>query len=55
MVPLAATVIFVVGVLAGIRYRTAWKRAEPTWRLWLYGLVSLGCFALLAFIPLSAA
>lgn len=49
--PLAATLIFIIAVLAGARYRHVWKAEGPRWQLWALGLLAGTCLALVAFIP----
>lgn len=48
-----ATLLFVVGCLAGYRYRHVWKAEGPRWQLWLYGLTAAVTFLVLGFVPLT--
>lgn len=52
LVPLSATLIFVVAVVAGHRYRQVWKTEGPRWQLWVYGVLAAACLCVLAFVPL---
>jgi hypothetical protein len=49
-----ATVLFVIAVLAGTRYRTVWKAEGPSWQLWFCGFVAAACLLLLGFVPLRS-
>ena len=51
LTPMVSTILFVIAVLAGMRYRTVWKAEGPRWQLWVFGLVSGGCLLILGFIP----
>ncbi|MEM6824527.1 MAG: hypothetical protein AAF566_05395 [Pseudomonadota bacterium] len=51
--PVAATLIFVVAVLAGSSYRRVWKAEGPSWQLWLFGLLAAACLGLVGFLPLK--
>lgn len=53
LTPLSATALFVVAVLAGYRYRKAWKTAAPGWRKWAFGLTAAICLLILALTPLT--
>ena len=52
LTPTIATVLFVVGCLAGYRYRRVWKAEGPRWQLWLFGLTAAASFLILGFVPL---
>ncbi|MEM9783598.1 MAG: hypothetical protein AAF899_14120 [Pseudomonadota bacterium] len=54
LTPLSATVLFVIAVLAGYRYRRVWKNEGPRWQLWLFGAVAAACLLAVGFIPLDA-
>ncbi len=53
LTPASATVIFVLGCLAGYRYRAVWKAEGPRWQLWLTGLVAAAAFLTLGFVPMA--
>lgn len=53
LTPTSATLIFVVGCLAGYRYRHVWKAEGPRWQLWLFGLAAAAALLILAFVPLK--
>lgn len=53
LTPAVATVIFVVGCLAGYRYRTVWKAEGPRWQLWLYGVIAAAALLTLGFVPVT--
>ena len=53
LTPLSATVIFVLAVLAGHRYRRVWKAEGPRWQLWLYGVIAAVCLLLVGLLPLQ--
>ena len=53
LTPLTATVIFVVAVIAGYRYRRVWKAEGPRWQLWLFGLIAAVCLLTVGFLPLK--
>jgi hypothetical protein len=53
LTPFSATLIFVVAVLAGYRYRRVWKAEGPRWQLWLFGLVAAVCLLTVGFLPLK--
>ncbi|MCW9041795.1 MAG: hypothetical protein OQK05_00510 [Pseudopelagicola sp.] len=54
---LTGTVLIVVVVLAGHRFRKAWKdrESDPRWkvRAWIYGSVAFFGLLVLAFVPLK--
>ncbi len=52
--PVIAMIIFVIGCLAGARYRHVWKAEGPTWQLWLYGGIAGVAILTVAFIPLAS-
>jgi hypothetical protein len=54
LTPLTATLIFVLGCLAGYQYRHTWKAEGPRWKLWLYGLAAAASLLVLAFVPMAA-
>ena len=51
--PIAATALFTIAILAGHQFRRNWKNEGPAWKAWLFGVVAAGCFAAVAFVPLS--
>ncbi|MDQ2093356.1 hypothetical protein [Rhodalgimonas zhirmunskyi] len=53
LTPTIATLLFVLGCLAGYRYRRVWKAEGPRWQLWLYGLVAAAALLILAFVPMA--
>ena len=53
LTPLTATLIFVVAVIAGYRYRRVWKAEGPRWQLWLFGLLAAVCLLAVGFLPLK--
>lgn len=53
LTPASATILFIVGCLAGYRYRRVWKAEGPRWQLWVTGLIAAGAFLTLGFVPLS--
>ena len=53
LTPLTATLIFVVAVIAGYRYRRVWKAEGPRWQLWLFGLIAAVCLLAVGFLPLK--
>ena len=53
LTPTTATILFVVAVLAGYRYRRVWKAEGPRWQLWIFGAIAAGCLAVLGFTPLE--
>ncbi|MBE1281928.1 MAG: hypothetical protein GJ676_01325 [Rhodobacteraceae bacterium] len=53
LTPLSGTILIVVAVLAGTRYRSVWKSEGPRWQLWLFGLIAAGCLLTLGFLPLK--
>lgn len=48
-----ATVIFVIACVAGVQFRRVWKEEGPRSQLWVFGLISAICFAVVALIPLG--
>ena len=54
LTPLAATVIFVLSVLCGYRYRRVWKAEGPRWQLWLFGACAAAGLLVLGLVPLKA-
>ena len=52
LTPTTATVIFVIAVLAGYRYRRIWKAGGSGWQLWVSGALAAGCLLMLGFLPL---
>ncbi|MEO0393095.1 MAG: hypothetical protein AAF213_07605 [Pseudomonadota bacterium] len=53
LTPLIATLIFVVGILAGHSYRRVWKAEGPVWQLWVFGGLAGACLGIVAFIPME--
>lgn len=53
LTPTLATVIFVLGCLAGYRYRRVWKAEGPRWQLWLFGVIAAGALLILGFVPMA--
>lgn len=51
--PFWATLLFVIAIIAGHLYRSNWKNEGPTWKLWLYGIISGTLLATIALIPIS--
>ncbi|MEM7438334.1 MAG: hypothetical protein AAF393_01955 [Pseudomonadota bacterium] len=51
--PLAATLIFVVAILAGYSYRRVWKNEGPRWQLWVFGVVAAVCLLTVGFTPVK--
>ncbi len=58
LTPLTGTILMVIVVLAGHRFRKAWKdrESDPRWtrRAWIYGTVAFLGLIVLAFVPLDA-
>lgn len=54
LTPTTATVLFVIAVVAGYRYRAVWKAEGPAWQAWLFGSVAAFCLLVLGFVPLEA-
>ena len=54
LTPFVATVIFVVGCLAGFKFRRTWANEGPRWQLWVFGTLAAAAFLLVGFVPLSA-
>lgn len=52
LTPVTATLIFVLGCLAGYQYRRTWKAEGPRWKLWLYGVVAAAALLTLGFVPM---
>lgn len=52
--PLQATLLFVVAVIAGYRYRRVWKTEGPAWQAWVFGLIAAVCLLSVAFLPVKA-
>lgn len=55
LTPISATLIFLVGCIAGYQYRRIWQADGPDWQLWLSGLTAAGAFLTVGFVPLSTA
>lgn len=53
LTPAIATIIFVIGCLAGYQYRRVWKAEGPRWKLWLFGLIAAAALLVLAFTPMK--
>lgn len=53
LTPMPATLLFVLAVLAGHRYRKVWKAEGPRWQLWLTGAVAAACLLALGFLPIK--
>lgn len=57
LTPLTGTVLIVLVVLAGHRFRKAWKEREedPQWhrRAWIYGVFAFFGLLILAFVPMQ--
>ena len=51
LTPMTATLIFVVAVTAGYRYRRVWKAEGPRWQLWLFGIIAAVCLLAVRFRP----
>ncbi|WP_093321281.1 hypothetical protein [Shimia haliotis] len=51
--PALATIIFVIAILAGHRFRRVWKEEGPRSHLWLTGLIAGICLLIVALIPLN--
>lgn len=54
LTPFLATMIFVLGVLAGTQYRKNWKLEGPAWKSWVFGSVAALCLIIVAFVPMHA-
>ena len=52
LTPVTATVLFVIAVIAGYRYRRVWKSEGPAWQAWLFGTIAAACLLVLGFMPL---
>ncbi|MEM1072960.1 MAG: hypothetical protein AAGI36_00795 [Pseudomonadota bacterium] len=53
LTPLSATLLFVVAIVSGYRYRWAWKRDAPNWQLWLYGSLAGSCLLIVGLVPMN--
>lgn len=53
LTPTSATILFVLGCLAGVRYRVVWKNEGPRWQLWVTGLIAAAAFLILGLVPMS--
>ncbi|MEM7739599.1 MAG: hypothetical protein AAF225_02215 [Pseudomonadota bacterium] len=53
LTPMAATLIFVLGVVAGYQYRRNWKLEGPVWKAWLFGGIAGLCLVTVAFVPMA--
>ncbi|MGR3624596.1 hypothetical protein [Pseudophaeobacter sp.] len=53
LTPFIATLLIVVAVLAGNRYRRVWKAEGPRWQLWVFGLLAAISLLTLAFVPMQ--
>ncbi|MCG7573161.1 hypothetical protein MHM39_06245 [Phaeobacter sp. CNT1-3] len=53
LAPSVATVLFVIAVLAGTRYRSVWKAEGPAWQLWVCGGIAGLCLLVLGFVPIA--
>ncbi len=53
LTPVTATLVFVIAVLAGHRYRKVWKADGPRWQLWVYGCIAAACLLVVGFLPLK--
>lgn len=55
LTPLSGTIIVVVAVVCGHRFRLAWKNQVPGWqrKAWLFGLLAASGLLVLAFVPLK--
>lgn len=51
--PVTATILFVIGCLAGYRYRRVWKAEGPRWQLWVTGMIAAASFLILGFVPMN--
>ncbi|MEO0882138.1 MAG: hypothetical protein AAFY34_05355 [Pseudomonadota bacterium] len=49
--PLAATILFVIAVFAGYRYRANWKQEGPAWKAWMFGSIACVCFLTVGLVP----
>ena len=52
LTPDIATVLFVLAVFAGHRYRRVWKTGGPAWQAWLFGAIAATGILILGLIPL---
>ncbi len=55
LTPLTGTVLVVVVVICGHRFRRAWKEQDAGWqkRAWAYGVPALLGLLVLGFVPLK--
>ena len=53
LTPLSATIIFILAVVAGYRYRRVWKAEGPRWQAWVFGSVAAVCLLVLGFTPMQ--
>lgn len=53
LTPLSATIIFILAVVAGYRYRRVWKTEGPRWQAWVFGCVAAVCLLVLGFTPMQ--
>ncbi|MEM8636428.1 MAG: hypothetical protein AAGF33_15785 [Pseudomonadota bacterium] len=49
--PTIATILFVIAVLAGYRYRANWKREGPAWKAWVFGSIAGVCLLAVGLVP----
>ena len=54
LTPLSGTIIVVIAVVCGHRFRLAWKNQKPGWhgKAWLFGSLAASGLLVLAFVPL---
>ncbi|HBQ37042.1 MAG TPA: hypothetical protein DD729_09470 [Rhodobacteraceae bacterium] len=50
--PWLATILFIIAVIAGYKYRAVWKSEGPAWQAWLFGIIAGVCLLSLGFIPI---
>lgn len=52
--PVSGTILVLVLLLCGRQFRQNWKAQEGAWvvRAWLYGIVVVVSFGIVAFVPL---
>ncbi|MEM7663743.1 MAG: hypothetical protein AAF292_15990 [Pseudomonadota bacterium] len=50
--PMVATILFVIAVVAGYRYRANWKSEGPAWKAWLFGSIACVCLLTVGLVPL---
>lgn len=55
LTPAIGTLIVVIAVVCGHRFRRAWKEQAPGWqrRAWIFGLLAAAGLLTLAFVPLK--